>query len=210
MVVLTNHGNNTYDVQRPGWGANRKLTKITNINPDLVGQIGVDDTVVVGYYNGNPQQAMILSKAGFMFTAGVSDLTVAAIVYAISQLQWPRVGRIEPFSRDTTDRNGTDEGAWELPTELVKYADGIMGCARVANSRIWFLRLDVGEGDWVLHVVHFDENFDDDEDTLILDHPTSSMMPLMMTLQPVGVTEAQPDGADFVDVYTSWCGRVDP
>lgn len=81
MVVLTNHRNNTYDVQRPGWGGSRKLTRITNVNPDIVGQISEDDTVLVGYYNGNPQQAAILSKAGFLMAAAVTDATVALGIY---------------------------------------------------------------------------------------------------------------------------------
>lgn len=75
MVVLTNHNNNTYDVQRPGWGGSRKLTRITNVNPDIVGQISVDDTVLVGYYNGNPQQAAILSKAGFLLSKDIVNGT---------------------------------------------------------------------------------------------------------------------------------------
>lgn len=105
MVVLTDHANNTYDVQRPGWGGSRKLTRITNVNPDIVGQISVDDTVLVGYYNGNPQQAAILSKAGFLLAAAVTDATVALGVYAkalpLTALLWAIHGHDEGRSRAT-------------------------------------------------------------------------------------------------------------
>lgn len=207
MVVVLDNGNNTYNVRRPGWGANRQLTSISNVNPDLAGQIHKDDTVVVGAYSGNPQQWAILSKAGFMLTDQVAA-DVGPTPVLVVFVQWARVGRLESWSRDTGDRNGSEEifgedvqGVWQLPTSLTKHTDGVVACARVAANRVWYLKLNT---DWELHAVHFDAALSTETDPLgsrswTLDS-LQNQLPLTMTLQPLPDTE-------LLDVYTTWCGR---
>lgn len=140
MVVVTDHGNNTYDVKRHGWTGSRVLTAITNINPDIVGQIQVDDTVLVGAYNGDPQQWAILDRAGFMGSPDATDFTPAASPAILALLDWPRHGRDENCQRDT----GEETLLWDVTMLGVQNhthpssGGGPVGLARMVTGLVWF------------------------------------------------------------------------
>lgn len=174
------------------------------------GKLRDGQCTLVGYEKRNNNAPFVLATAPVV--TGPEFIPPTPTVLA-ALLQWGRVGRIESGSRDTGDRNGTDEtfpgdvlGVWQLPTFLHKFADGVVACARVASNRVWYLAL---ETEWVLRALHFDANLSTETDPAggrqwTLAGMTESL-PLTMALHglPLDV-----DGAlDQVDVYTTWCGR---
>lgn len=185
MVVTRDNGNNTYDVRRPGWGSSRQLTQISNVNPDLVGQISVDDTVLVGAYNGNPQQWAILSKAGYMLTA-----EVVGEIIAVVSADWPVVGRDESRSRNT----GDEAQGWQIPPAFLRVDDGTAACAVILDERIHYLR--VGDGSWRHAVALVDSSGPS------VSHATWDTGVSATSRRPVQMTAFEGDGVfDFV---TTW------